>query len=46
MISRHMISLTSTICPHMPDRDTLDICEEFHYPVVSGHTGFIEINNG
>jgi len=26
--------------------DTLDICEEMGYPVVSGHTGFVEIAKG
>jgi microsomal dipeptidase-like Zn-dependent dipeptidase len=34
---------------HMSERsraDTLDICEGVGYPVVSGHTGFVEIANG
>jgi microsomal dipeptidase-like Zn-dependent dipeptidase len=34
---------------HMSARakaDTLDICEAINYPVVSGHTGFVEISHG
>jgi hypothetical protein len=34
---------------HMSARsksDTLDICEAANYPVVSGHTGFVEISHG
>jgi microsomal dipeptidase-like Zn-dependent dipeptidase len=45
MIARHMIIDVD----HMSARsraDTLDICEQAHYPVVSGHTGFIDINLG
>jgi microsomal dipeptidase-like Zn-dependent dipeptidase len=45
MIARHMIIDVD----HMSSRsraDTFAICEEFNYPVVSGHTGFIEINKG
>ena len=45
MIARGMIIDVD----HMSARtkvDTLDICEAANYPVVSGHTGFVEISNG
>jgi microsomal dipeptidase-like Zn-dependent dipeptidase len=45
MIARGMIIDVD----HMSARSragTLDICEESGYPVVSGHTGFVEISNG
>jgi microsomal dipeptidase-like Zn-dependent dipeptidase len=45
MIARHMIIDVDHMSAYARS-DTLDICEELRYPVVSGHTGFIEINNG
>jgi microsomal dipeptidase-like Zn-dependent dipeptidase len=45
MIARHMIIDVDHMSAFSRS-DTLEICEELHYPVVSGHAGFIDINNG
>lgn len=45
MIARKMIIDVD----HMSGRsrsDAMDICGEFNYPVISGHSGFIEISHG
>jgi microsomal dipeptidase-like Zn-dependent dipeptidase len=50
LLIREMIARGMIIdIDHMSRRsraDTLDICEEVGYPVISGHTGFVEISNG
>ena len=50
VLIREMIARGMVIdVDHMSRRsrsDTLDICEEFGYPVVSGHTGFVELCRG